>query len=192
MKNILLASALSLLSFNAFAQAEVVRIELNDGTVYKYNVADVKVIDFEDAPLTDGFAGEFAGTNTVNVGGMVSYTASVTMTITANEDETLNITIPTYVLSNTVMGDLTLGEHTISNIAWDEEAGVFKRAYGSDGIKMHFTAVQGGTTSMDSDYELNGDSYITIEKTDNGIKVVDSFSLGNMPFGLTATFEGTK
>ena len=86
------------------------------------------------------------------------------------------------------MGDLTLGAYTLTNIAYDEEKGAFYRLYG-EGVTEHLTAVRNGATTMDDDYELDASSYIQVEKAENGIKVINSFKPGAMPFPIVATFE---
>ena len=149
-------------------------------------------------------AGTFSGTNSVNVGDQWTYTADIDYEITANEDGSINLTLPEYTLTNTEIGDLTLGGYTISNIAFDLSSGTFYSDYGLKGLKMHFTSVKDGQTTMDKDYDLSPDSYISIEPINKGVKqgvkVVNSFGLGiigengnfqtSMPFDLTATFEG--
>lgn len=138
-------------------------------------------------------AGRFTGTNTVVVGGQFTYSASdVTFEIISADDNTLTVNIPEYVLTNTVMGDLTLGAHTIAGLAYDETKGAYFRDYGNDGLSMHFKAEQGGNVTMNKDYNFNPGSEITVEKTAAGIKITNKFKMGAMPFGLVATFEGTK
>lgn len=196
-KTILAALAIATL-MGAHAQTEVLRIELTDGTVRTVPVESIKEMTFgeeeepEEPTLAEKIAGTYSGTNTVVVGGNFTYTADCTCEITANADGTVNFTWNQYSLKGTVMGDLTLGTCTISDIAWDEAQGGFYRDYSNDGIKQHFTAEKDGTTSMDKDYELGATSTILIEMTEGGIKVTNPFKLGAMPLPLTATFEGDK
>lgn len=195
MKKHILASLSFLLSLTAAAQTEVLRIELNDGTVQTVPVGDIREMTFatEEADLTEGYIGQFHGTNSVVVGGMFTYTADITYDIVKGADGTLTVNVPTYSLANTVMGDLTLGAYTISGLTYDEAKGGFYHDYGSDGLQMHFTAVKDGTTSMDKDYGFNPGSEITVTKAaDGGIKVVNKFKMGAMPFESIATFGGTK
>ena len=137
-------------------------------------------------------SGNYNGTNTVVVGGTYPYDAQINYTITTNSDSTINIVVPEYQLEGTVMGDLTLGAYTISNIAYDEEKNAFYRQYGSDGLSQHLTVVKDGVTSMDQDYNFAEESFVLIESTESGIKVVNSFNLGRMPFPIVASFEGSK
>ena len=146
------------------------------------------------APAAYTTEGNHKGTNSVVVGGQFGpYTAEITYKITANTDGSINIVLPEYTLTGTVMGDLTLGTYTISNIAYDTEKGAFYRDYTNDGLSMHIKAVKNGETTMDSDYtfEQHGAS-ITITPTESGISVSHTFQPGAMPFGITATMEGVK
>lgn len=139
------------------------------------------------APLACELNGNFSGINTIEVGG-TPYPVNITYKVTANPDGTLNLSLPEYQVEGTPMGDLTLGAYTLKNIAYDEEKGAFYRLYG-EGVTEHLTAVRNGATTMDDDYELDASSYIQVEKTENGIKVINSFKPGAMPFPIVATFE---
>ena len=168
---------------------------MNNGTVLHFYIGRI--------PGTKT-AGTFSGTNSVNVGDQWTYTADIDYEITANEDGSINLTLPEYTLTNTEIGDLTLGGYTITGIQFDLSRGAFYSDYGTKGLKMHFTSVKDGQTTMDKDYDLSPDSYISIEPINKGVKqgvkVVNSFGLGtigensqfhtSMPFDLTATFEG--
>ena len=160
------------------------------------NVMSGTVITFHvgQPPVAYLIEGNHKGTNNVVVGGQFGpYTAEITYKITANKDGSINIVLPEYPLTGTVMGDLTLGSYTISNIAYDAERGAFFRDYTNDGLTMHLTAVNNGQTTMNSDYtfERYGGS-ITITPTETGINVSHTFQPGAMPFGITATMEGVK
>lgn len=139
------------------------------------------------APLACELNGSYSGTNTLVVGGS-PYPVNITYKVTANPDGTINLSLPEYQMEGTPMGDLTLGAYTLKNIAYDEEKGAFYSLYG-EGVKEHLTAVRNGATTMDDDYELDAASYIQVEKTENGIKVINSFKPGAMPFPIMATFE---
>ena len=191
MKKILLAAAVAAL-FSYNAQAEVMKIALAGGTTVTYNIDEIQEITFEEAADANTIAGTYSGTQSVSVGGMYTYTADIAVTIAENADNTINVTFPTYGLTGTVMGDLTLSEITIPNIPYDEAKKAYYLNYSALGYTQHFKAVQGGATTMDKDYVLGETSEITVEKTDAGVKIVNPFKLGAMPFPLTATFEGTK
>lgn len=193
MKKSIIAAAF-LCAFTASAETEYLKIELNDGTVSTVAVGDIKEMTFitEETSPAEELAGTYTGTNTVVVGGQFTYTAETSVVITANEDGTVNFTWQEYMLGETVMGDLTLGTCTISNIAYDEDKGGFYRDYSNDGLTQHFKSEQGGTATMDKDYALGATSTILIEKTDAGIRVSNPFKLGAMPFPITASYEGKK
>ncbi|MCM1004971.1 MAG: calycin-like domain-containing protein [Prevotella sp.] len=142
--------------------------------------------------MAEKYAGVYNGTQKVIVGGQFTYETTVAYTLTAGENGTLTVSIPQYSLSNTMMGDLTLGAVTISGLEYDEAKGGFYRMYANDGIKQHFKAEKDGTSTMDNDYELGGESNILITLTDNKINVTNPFKLGAMPLSLTAEFEGSK
>lgn len=193
MKKSIIAAAF-LCAFAASAETEYLKIELNDGTVSTVAVGDIREMTFitEETSPAEELAGAYTGTNTVVVGGQFTYTAETSVVITANEDGTVNFTWQEYMLGGTVMGDLTLGTCTISNIAYDEDKGGFYRDYSNDGLTQHFKAEKGGTATMDKDYALGATSTILIEKTDAGIRVSNPFKLGAMPFPITASYEGKK
>lgn len=195
MKTTILPLGIALLTaISSAAQTETLRIELNDGTIQSIPVTDIKEMTFgqEEADPTEMFTGEFSGVNTVVVGGMFTYKADITYDIRKAENGTLTVNIPEYSLAGTVMGDLTLGAYSIEGLEYDEETDSFSRDYSNDGLSMHFTAVQNGTTNMDKDYSFNPGSQITVEKAEAGIKVTNRFKMGAMPFEIVATFEGSK
>lgn len=195
MKKTILTAFASIIALGAAAQTEIMKIELNDGTTQTIEVEKIKEITFstDGENPADAYIGQFTGKNTVVVGGNFTYAAdNVTFDITEGADNTLTVNIPEYVLTNTVMGDLTLGAHTIAGLAYDETTGAYVRDYGNDDLSMHFKAEQGGNVTMNKDYNFNPGSEITVEKTAAGIKITNKFKMGAMPFELVATFEGTK
>lgn len=148
-----------------------------------------------DAPACYTTAGNYSGTSTVVVGGMYAYTADGTYKITANADGTININVPEVQLAGTMMGDIVMGGYTVSNVAWDDERGAFYRDYSKDGLSVHITIAQNGNTTMDDDYTFSEDNAVNIlakPTEDGGIKIVNNFQPGKMPFPIAATFEGTK
>lgn len=145
--------------------------------------------DDNKTPETPTMAGTYSGKITLTIAGQYNYDADIQIVITENTDGSLNLTYPQYQLSETMMGDLTLGSYTIKNIAWDEAKNAYYRNYSDDGLKQHFQSTQG----MNNDYPLGNLSEITITKTnDGGIKIVNPFKLGAMPLPISATFEGKK
>lgn len=145
-----------------------------------------------NAPAALEYAGSYSGTNTVVVGGQFTYKADIEYEITSNSNGTVNLLLPEYQLTGTIMGDLTLGAYTIANIEYDKNNDCFYRMYGEDGIKEHFKAVNQGNTTIDADYVMTGDCEIKITKTNDGITVENRFSLGAMPFPIVATFQSSK
>lgn len=148
------------------------------------------------APENYKTSGTWKGTNNVNVGGTYDYSAeNVRQSVTANADGTVSLTVPAYSLSGTVMGDITLGSYTIADIPWNEEKGAFYKEYADGSLKVHFKAVKEGTTTLDSDYLFNDKAtttYVLIKRTEAGVTIENNFSLGNMPFPITAVMDGTK
>ena len=140
--------------------------------------------------------GTFTGTNNVSVGGMYNYSAEdVEQTVTVNPDGTVNLTISEFSLSGTVMGDLTLGSYIIRDIPFNQQKGGFYKEYADGTLTLHFKAVKDGEKTHDSYYVFNNNAtttYILIKPTESGITVNNEFSMGSMPFPISATMEGTK
>lgn len=192
MKKILLAAAV-VAAMAVDAQADVMKIALSNGSTVTYNVEDVTEITFEeDQPAEEGIAGTYAGTQTINIGGMFTYTADISVTVSENADGSINVSYPEYSLSATMMGDLTLGAVTIPNIPFDSDKNAYYLNYSSLGLTQYFKAEQNGAVTMDKEYPLGEPSEITVEKTASGIKITNPFKLGAMPLPLTSSFEGAK
>ena len=138
-------------------------------------------------------AGQHKGGVTVMVGGQFGpYTQTdITYGIEDNGDGTINVVIPGFQLSGTVMGDLTLGAYTVSNVAYDAERGAYYRDYSADGLTFHLTAVNNGATTMDNDYDFTRLGTIEVKATEaGGVSVVNTFQPGAMPFPVESVFEG--
>lgn len=192
MKKIFLAAA-TVVAMAITAQADVMKITLSDGSTVTYNVSDVTEITFDtDQPAEEGIAGVYAGTQSVSIGGMFTYTANISVTITENTDGSINVTYPEYSLAGTMMGDLTLGTVTVPNVPFDAAKNAYYLNYSSLGLTQHFKAEQNGSVTMNNDYVLGETSEITVEKTATGVKITNPFKLGAMPLPLTSSFEGTK
>ena len=143
--------------------------------------------------ITDGYEGEFSGQLTLNIAGQYDYETDLKISIIEGENETLSIAFPEYELSNTLMGDITMGSLTLENLTYNPSKGGFYLDYGEAGIIQYFKAERNGTVTMDSEYQLNAPSDIFVTKGENGkIKVVNSFRIGAMPMPITATFIGRK
>lgn len=134
---------------------------------------------------------------TVTVGGQFTYNNDkVTYELRRYKDgktDKLDVTVPSYTLANTIMGDLTLGSYTVKGLVYDEAQGGYYRDYKNDGLKFHFTAVQGGKTTMDKDYDFatDKDNNILVKYEGNNVSsIVNTFQVGTMPFGIVSVFSG--
>lgn len=134
---------------------------------------------------------------TVTVGGQFTYNNdNVTYELRRYKDgetDKLDVTVPSYTLANTIMGNLTLGSYTVKGLVYDEAQGGYYRDYKNDGLKFHFTAVQGGKTTMDKDYDFatDKDNNILVKYEGNNVSsIVNTFQVGNMPFGIVSVFSG--
>ena len=136
---------------------------------------------------------------TVTVGGAYTYNNdNVTYNVRRYVDgdiEKLDVEVPSYSLTNTIMGDLTLGAYTVKGLVYDEEQGGFYRDYKNDGLSFHFKAEKEGTTTMDKDYDFNPEKDNNILVKYDGTKVasiVNTFQMGAMPFGIVSVLGGTE
>lgn len=134
---------------------------------------------------------------TVTVGGQFTYNNdNVTYELRRYKDgktDKLDVTVPSYTLANTIMGNLTLGSYTVKGLVYDEAQGGYYRDYKNDGLKFHFTAVQGGKTTMDKDYDFatDKDNNILVKYEGNDVSsIVNTFQVGTMPFGIVSVFSG--
>lgn len=134
---------------------------------------------------------------TVTVGGQFTYNNdNVTYELRRYKDgetDKLDVTVPSYTLASTIMGNLTLGSYTVKGLVYDEAQGGYYRDYKNDGLKFHFTAVQGGKTTMDKDYDFatDKDNNILVKYEGNNVSsIVNTFQVGTMPFGIVSVFSG--
>lgn len=102
---------------------------------------------------------------------------------TEDEQIKLDVTMNEYQLTNTAIGDLTIGSYTVKGLVYDEEKGGYYRDYTDDHIQFHFTSTNG----LDGDYELKGNLLVEMNKT-NIVSATNSFQPGNMPFPIVASF----
>lgn len=180
------------MALTASAQNDLLKIELNDGTIRSIPVSDIRQMTFGVAE-EDTYAGTYTGNLTVVVGGNFTYEADDhTVTVSENPDGTLKVELAQYSLAATLMGDLTIGSLVIDNIAYDESRQAYYRNYSADGLTRHFKAVKDGSTSMDKDYSLGETSEITLKFEGDNVEVQNDFKLGAMPFPLTSTFTGAR
>lgn len=147
----------------------------------------------EQPSLTDGYVGESSGQLTLNIAGQYDYDTDIKIVISKGKNETLTVTFPEYTLSNTLMGDITMGSLTLENLEYDSSKGGFYLNYGEQGITQYFKAERNGTVTMNDEYPLNAPCDILITKGDDGkITVINSFRIGAMPMPITATFIGNR
>lgn len=134
---------------------------------------------------------------TVTVGGQFTYNNdNVTYELRRYKDgetDKLDVTVPSYSLTNTVMGDLTLGTYTVKGLVYDEAQGGYYRDYKNDGLSFHFKAVKNGATAMDKDYEFAAEkpnNILVKYEGSNVSSIVNTFQMGAMPFGIVSVFSG--
>lgn len=134
--------------------------------------------------------GTYTGALKATVGGIFgpySPTENVDFVITKNSDNTINVLVPGFQLNKTPIGDIVIGEYTVSNIAYDESKGAYYRDYTKDGIKMDFTMV-----GQKKNYEITKTGDITLKIEGSKLTVTNNLCPGKMPVGDVAeTFEGT-
>lgn len=137
---------------------------------------------------------EYIGPISVTVGGSYGpYTnEEVSHTINHEADGTLTLIIHQYDLVGTFIGDLTLGQYTVSQLTFDAERDGYYRDYTNDGATMHFTAVSNGVATMDNDYgfDQRGGNVLVTLADDGTATVVNTFQPGVMPFSIVSTFVG--
>lgn len=133
------------------------------------------------------------GTTVVSISGQYTYTATPTYSIRKyieDEVEKIDVEIPTYLISETVMGNITLGTYTVKGLTYDSEKKGYYRDYAKDGLAMHFYSTMG----YDKDYDLSKEGAENILVQYDGSNVVyieNNFQPGAMPFPITATY-GSK
>lgn len=196
MKKFFTLAIVSLLS-TAAVQAQKVVINKADGTQVTFQASEITNVQFVPASLTDNFVGSYKGEDKISVGGLFSYTSSeaVTYKVTANEDGTVNLTVPEETFKKTVMGNLTLSSYTISKIPYDESKKAFIKAYKDDNIKFHLIIKNdNGTVISDKEYTFDNEiCKVTITKgADGKLTVSNTYQMGKMPFQISGTFTGTK
>lgn len=134
--------------------------------------------------------GTYTGALKATVGGIFgpySPTENVDFVITKNSDNTINVLVPGFQLNKTPIGDIVIGEYTVSNISFDESKGAYYRDYTKDGITMDFTMV-----GIKKNYEITKTGDITLKIEGSKLTVTNNLCPGKMPVGdVSETFEGT-
>ena len=131
----------------------------------------------------------------VSIGGMFNYTAAnVTYSVRTYPDgdnTLLDVQVPSYELSGTPLGNLTIGSYIVKGLKMDAGKGGYYRDYAADGLTMHFKAEKDGVVGMDDDYVMSqGDNNILVAYEGKNIKVTNAFHPGAMPFQIVSTFPG--
>lgn len=172
----------------ASAQNEKLIIKFTNGETYSCAVSDVDRMYFEDDAPTNDINGTYTGAVEMVIGGQFKYQTTATCVISTKADGTIDLTIREYDIPGTVMGDMTLGAITITGIPFDEAKNAYFIEYGGENVTRHLKAVNGGTVTMDKDYDVKAGSTVTISAQDGTVTLTDSFRIGSMPFPLVATF----
>ena len=131
----------------------------------------------------------------VSIGGMFNYTAaSVTYSVRTYPEggnTLLDVTVPSYELSGTPLGELSVGGYIVKGLAMDNAKGGYYRDYAADGLTMHFKSVKDGVAGMDGEYQMTqGENNMLLVYEGKMIKVNNAFHPGNMPFQITSQFPG--
>ena len=84
-----------------------------------------------------------------------------------------------------------LGQY-LSNIPFDATTKSYVRDYSADGLTVHFVCVSEGKTTMDSDYAFKKGNVTVTQGENSKLTIVNTYTIGNMPFPITATFNGVK
>ena len=136
---------------------------------------------------------EYQGGQKVMVGGMFGpyeYNEAKCQ-ITGNSDGTISLTICKYELQGTPIGDLYVSDMTIQNIPYDATKKAYAKDYTADNVSGHIKAVKDGKTSMDNDYTVTKQGYVTVTLTDDSrASIANNFQPGSMPFPIAAAFNG--
>lgn len=131
----------------------------------------------------------------VSIGGMFNYTAAkVTYSVRTYPEggnTLLDVNVPSYQLSGTPLGELTIGSYLVKGLKMDNEKGGYYRDYINDGLTMHFKSVKDGVVGMDDDYAMSsGENNILLVYEGKNIKVTNAFHPGAMPMQIVSTFPG--
>lgn len=145
--------------------------------------------------ITSYYIKDYTDKLDVSIGGMFNYTAAnVTYSVRTYPEDgqtLLDVKVPSYELSGTPLGNLTIGSYIVKGLALDESKGDYYRDYAADGLTMHFKSVKDGVTGMDGDYAMTqGDNNILLVYEGKNIKVTNAFHPGAMPMQIVSQFPG--
>lgn len=149
--------------------------------------------------IAQGYVGTYSGTDNLNVGmAAVSWNYStansVSYRITANNDGTINVTMPEETYTDTQIGNITIGSYTIDSLKY-VVAG-YTRAYKGSKAKVHFSSTGSDKYPivLNDNYSFSSDAcVITVNRTSDGtIQINNAYVLGKSPVLIKHTFTGTK
>ena len=146
------------------------------------------------APAALKAAGEFSGKTSLTVG--PSYgpydSANVTYKIVANDNNTINLTIPKETYDGVMMvGNLTIDSYTINNLSFNETTQSFEREYSNDGLMVHLKS--DGMMSLDKDYSFKNPSKVIVKLGQDGtLTITNDYNLERLPLSLSAVYTGKK
>ena len=145
--------------------------------------------------ITAYYIKDYADKLDVSIGGIFNYTAAnVTYSVrTYPEDGNtlLDVSVPSYQLNGTPLGNLTVGSYIVKGLKMDAEKGGYYRDYAGDGLMMHFKAEKNGVVGMDNNYVMSeGENNILLVFDGKKIKVTNAFHPGAMPMQIVSTFPG--
>ena len=150
---------------------------------------------YAEASAASKVAGNYTGTTSLKVGGVLGPFTSATVgyKVTANEDGSINVTASEEKYTGvTMVGNLTLGTYTVKNLAYDKATNSFSRDYSEDGIKVFFKSDNIGKKEGE-DYAFGKTSKMTVTLAEDGtLTITNNYKVGRMPFPISATYTGKK
>lgn len=150
--------------------------------------------------IAQGYVGTYSGKDNLSVNMTAlgwDYTTAnnVLYRISANNDGTINVTMPEETYANTQIGDIAIGSYTIDSLKL--VGTVYTRLYKGSNAKVHFKST--GTTQypiiLNDDYAFTSDAcVITVSRGqgDGNIQIKNAYVLGHSPVLITHSFIGTK
>lgn len=149
------------------------------------------------------YSGAYTAIDSVNIMGSTDPMwgaktgSAVTYIITAVSDSAIDVTIPAEGYNGIFMvNDVSMGQYTIHNIAWNADSQAFYKNYGktaaAEGLELpHFSST--GMKIKDRNFAFSEDSSIKVWKgADGKLNIINTFKPGTMPFPIYVIFSGTK
>lgn len=164
---------------------------------------DNKTKPEEQPTMAQQYQGTYSGVDSINVGmGRVQWdyatAQSVSYTITANSDGTINVSLPDESYLNTQIGDMNIGKYEIDSLRYDSVSNSFTRAYADISTKVSFSSTGGAYGQMqipaiNGEFAFAQNPVITVSKSSDGsINIRNAYGLGRSPVQITNTFKGAK